>query len=110
LFPLAKKNYQRLTRKKKVIGLGLALIPFALFYYGPQIRARSHFGKRLAQMAQETAERKMREQEFEMAESQAVGEDVEHMQEYRHVEHQHHDGASAGAGVEEGRSQQKMEA
>jgi hypothetical protein len=52
----------------------MALIPFALFYYGPAIRARSHFGKRLARMAEEAAERKAREQELEMAESQPVGE------------------------------------
>jgi hypothetical protein len=57
-----------------VIGLGLALIPFVLFYYGPTIRDRSRFGKRLARMAEEAAQRVAREQEIDMALWQAAGE------------------------------------
>jgi hypothetical protein len=47
----AKLGYQWASALAGLISLLVALTPFVLFLYGPQIRAKSQFAKQLAKMS-----------------------------------------------------------
>jgi hypothetical protein len=60
------------------IALLLAIVPFAAFWRGPQIRARSRYSKRLME------EEKRRVAAVQVGGEEAGGEDVEIMSEHEH--------------------------